>query len=638
MKKLLLPILCVLALVDTQAQTVKFSPETPKAGEPLSFVYTPADGKLANLANVKCSALTFVNMKQNRPLDIELTKDGNSFKGNFTPADSTSIAMLVFSADGTKDDNPDGYYTLFYKNNKPTPMSYFWQYQFYNGMGAALAGTKSDKSKAIQALDNVFELDSSMRKTYLTNYLSLQYSANKEKGTAMILKEIGNLNKVTPVAEPTLLQMATAYSLLRRKQSADSVYAIVKTKFPSGTYAYGQQANAIYNEKDPVKKEVQLSTLIAAFKLDPFKKADAAKLSSLYSNIAGAYGLAKYNVKFEEYANRIRDNVTRASLYNTYAWASAEKGENLQFAATISKRSLELLEAAKLDPVPAYYASKEEYIQGLESNYASYADTYAVLLDHLGNHSEALKMQEAAVNKNNFSSPDMNVRYVNFLAKAGEKAKVIKYAERFIQEGQGTAQMKLDLKSAYAGSAPFENYYAALEKVAIEKEKATIMKEMINMPAPKFTLASLNGGNVSLEQLKGKVVIVDYWATWCGPCIASFPGMQMAVNKYKDDPNVVFLFINTWQTEEAREKVVRDYLATTSYTFNVLLDTKNKQDPSKFDVISQYGVDGIPTKFIIDGNGNIRFKKVGFSGSADGIVKELDMMIALAKGSAETSK
>lgn len=634
MRKLVLSAMLALALGGANAQSVKFSSATPVAGQPLSFEYDAKGGKLDGLANVKCVAQTFVNKAQ-KVVNIALTKEGSVYKGSFTPVDSTAIAVLTFAADGTKDDNPNGYYTLFYKDGKPTAMAYYWEATFYNGMGAALAGTKSDKAKALAAYENAFMADPAMKKTYMVNYLALQYGIDKVQGEKMILEQIASYNKSAKLTEDELLNVASLYSVMRKKPSADSVYAIVKTAFPRGKYVYGKEANAIYSEKDPVKMEEKVKALIANFNLDPNKKADAEKLEGFYAQLASVYGTAKNNQKFEFYSSKVSNKLSLAGLYNSFAWAGAEKKENVEFSAKISKKSLELLEAAKNDPMPPYYSSKESYLKGIESSYASYADTYALLLDHQGKSAEALKYQEEAVNMNKFSSPDMNVRYVSFLKKNNKNDEVVKFAERFIKDGQGTEALKADLKAAYKGPVAFDTYYAALEKEAIAKERAKFEKEMIKRPAPAFALMNLKGEKVDLASLKGKVVIVDYWATWCGPCVASFPGMQKAVDKYKNDPNVAFLFVNTWQTEENREKVVKDFLATTPYTFNVLLDTKNKQDPSKFDVIDSYNLsgDGIPQKYIIDGEGNIRFKKVGFSGSADGTVKELDMMIALAKGS-----
>jgi thiol-disulfide isomerase/thioredoxin len=638
MKTLVLLMLLAFSVSNNFAQTVKFSSSTPEAGQTLSFIYDPTGSKLEKLANVKCDVYTYINNKF-KLVSVPLIKEGSTYKGSFTPVDSTAIAVLSFSADGTKDENPNGYYTLFYKGGKPTAMAYYWESQFYNGMGKAYAGANVDNAKALLAFENAFNADPKIRYTYLDRYMALKYSADKVSGEKMIRNEIANLNKTPNLKEADMMKIASLYNVLRKKPAVDSVNSIIKTKYPKGVYAYGQAANAIFNEKDAAKKEEKLTALIKDFDLDLQKKADALKVSNFYLNVANAYGLAKNNAKFEEFTGKIDNKMSIASAYNTYAWAGAENKENLEFAAKISKKSLDLIEAAKNDPMPEYYNSKEEYLKGLESSYASYADTYAVLLDHMGKSAEALKFQEDAVNKNNFSSADMNVRYVSFLAKMGQKDKVITFAERFVKEGQGNDALKADLKTAYSGTVPFDTYYAGLERVAIEKERAKFMKEMIDMPAPKFTLANLKGEAVSLEKLKGKVVIVDYWATWCGPCIASFPGMQKAVEKYKNDPNVVFLFVNTWQTEENREKLVKDWAAANpTYSFNILLDTKNVKDPSKFDVIEQYKVDGIPTKFIVDGNGNIRFKKVGFSGSADVTVKELDMMIALAKGSKEASK
>lgn len=637
MKKLISLAVLLASVCCTYAQTVKLSTEQPEAGKPLSFEYNAKGGKLDGLANVKCVVQTFVNRKQ-KVVDVDLTKEGTVYKGSFTPVDSTSIAIFTFDADGTKDDSPNGYYTLFYKNGKPTGMAYYWEAMFYNGMGSALAGVKPDKAKAVAAYENAFKVEPALKETYLIGYLSLQYGLDKVKGEKMINEHVQILNKLPNKKEQQFLDIATLYNAMKRKSSADSVFKLVKLKYPRGNYAYNQSVNAIYEENDVVKKEAKLKSLISNFKLDMNKKADAEKVGELYGELASAYGLAKNNAKFEENANKVKDKNTLASIYNSYAWAGAEKKENLAFAAKISKRSLELIEEAKAGPVPPFYPSKESYIKNLESNYTNFADTYALLLDHLGKTAEALKYQEEAVTKNNFSNHEMNERYVLFLSKNKQNDKVITYAERFIKNGQGTEQMKANLKAAYKGSEPFDAYYAVLEKESVEKEKAKMIKEMMDTPSPTFALHNLKGEKVDLANLKGKVVIVDFWATWCGPCIASFPGMQKAVDKYKNDPDVVFLFVNTSQREENREKVVKDFMAGTPYTFNVLLDTKNKENPDMFDVISKFDVPGIPTKFIIDGKGNIRFRKVGFSGSADGTVKELDLMIALAKENKTNSK
>lgn len=630
MKKLITGIALVFAITEANAQKITFSSLKPEAGKPISFKYDPEGGALAKLADVKCDAYTFVNLKQ-KVVNIPLEKVGNIYEGNFTPVDSTSFAVYVFKAGDTKDENPAGYYTLFNQNGKPTAIAYYWEAQFFNGMGKYFSGAEVDKAKAVNSFEKSFAADPKFRTTYAVPYLNLQYSLDKINGEKLALQEIASTNAITDKKETDYSRMASIYNVIKQKSSVDSLNNLIKTKFPTGNYAYSLALTTLNREKDLTKKEELLKNIIKDFGLDENKKIDEVKLSNLYANMANAFSVDKNNDKFEEYSGKIKSKTTLASLYNSYAWAGAEKNENVQFASKISKKSLELIEAAKNEPKPEAYATKEDYIKNLDASYAMYADTYALLLDHSGNSAEALKYQEIAVNQNNFANAEMNARYVNFLAKAGQKDKVVTYAERFIKDGQGTEQMKLDLKSGYTGKEPFDTYYAALEKVADEKEKAKFAKQMINMPAPKFTLANLKGEKVSLDQLKGKVIVVDYWATWCGPCIASFPGMQKAVDKYKSDDKVEFLFVNTWQTEENREKVVKDWLATTPYTFNILLDSKNAKDPSKFDVVSDYKVEGIPTKFIVDANGNIRFKKVGGSANANATVKELDIMIEMAK-------
>jgi thiol-disulfide isomerase/thioredoxin len=118
--------------------------------------------------------------------------------------------------------------------------------------------------------------------------------------------------------------------------------------------------------------------------------------------------------------------------------------------------------------------------------------------------------------------------------------------------------------------------------------------------APGFTLTNMQGQNVSLADLKGKVVILNFWATWCPPCREEMPSMEMLYRKYKDQ-GLVILAVNV---EKDGQKLVQSFLQRTPYTFPILLDGDAA-------VQNSYQVFRFPETLIIDRNGKVVERVVG---------------------------
>jgi peroxiredoxin len=122
-----------------------------------------------------------------------------------------------------------------------------------------------------------------------------------------------------------------------------------------------------------------------------------------------------------------------------------------------------------------------------------------------------------------------------------------------------------------------------------------------SVQAPDFVLPDLQGKAVRLSQLKGKVVFLNIWATWCPPCRKEMPTMETLYQKFKDTD---FVMLAISQDAEGSKTVV-PYLQEGNFTFPVLLDTSAEMG-------RKYGVTGFPETFIIDREGRIVHHHIGY--------------------------
>src|ERR1700689_916256 len=111
--------------------------------------------------------------------------------------------------------------------------------------------------------------------------------------------------------------------------------------------------------------------------------------------------------------------------------------------------------------------------------------------------------------------------------------------------------------------------------------------------ASPFTLRDLNGNTVSLKEMRGKVVFLNVWATWCGPCREEMPSIESLYDEFSHEPDFVVLAVSE---DSGGRAAVDSYVHGNAFRFDVLLDPQNL-------VGDAYDVSGIPETFIIDRTG-----------------------------------
>ena len=128
----------------------------------------------------------------------------------------------------------------------------------------------------------------------------------------------------------------------------------------------------------------------------------------------------------------------------------------------------------------------------------------------------------------------------------------------------------------------------------------TTKQIQVGFPAPNFTFPDLNGQQVSLSDHRGKVVLVNIWATWCPPCRQEMPSMQKLYERFEGE-NFEILAVSI---DSTGREAVGPFMRTMNLTFPALLDSRENIRPL-------YGVTGVPESFIIDKEGIVVEKIIG---------------------------
>lgn len=611
-------IVCACWLVATTAYAgeLTINPGTPAQGNRITLKYT-AEPKFKGLGVVYAIVYSFkeTSLKpEAHQAELAFQKESQAYVGDFKLAPSTVFGMVKIS-DGIKkyDDNNGQLWDFLVAGagGKPVRSAYYRAAISYYGAMPQGVNRTTNIDKTLQMLEQ--EL-----KAYPENFQakvaenSIRYDQKKIDSAAYYQRIHALLAEdFDRSVESYVLSAVRTYAAAGQPEKGEELRRQCIAEHPRSAFAEEQ---AVQELSSLIKDQEQFPAAAKAF-LQRFPTNEYREQIQLavVTHLLNAR-------KADECEQFLRDmgNFVAPMAWNQLARVYMAADSTMGKAREASTQAVDAARNPNPELKPSHLAEFEWKKQQTDIVLGLMLDTYGMILQKQNENASAIAAFEEMMYLLEKQATAEHYEHALQAFLAADKLKeayaltstaiavasandVIRREHRRLFD-----ELMSKRKGADGNASSYETERARLEERGRAFRIEKLASERLNMAAIEGELTTLDGKKASLADFRGKVVVIDFWATWCGPCKKSMPALQEIYESYANNDNVQILVVNAWERVEDRQKVASQFISNGKFTFPVYLDLKD-------DVIRKFGVTGIPTKFYLDKTGKIQYKEVGFT-------------------------
>ncbi len=576
-----------------RAQRLKITPAQPERGDTVEISYDPSAAGATIRPAVKGITLVFTYSNlYSLPWQMPLVKQGHKWVARFKlPRYATYATFYLRSGDVIDKPAPDRHYEIkVFKNGQPVEDSYLYKAYSLSAQMGKSSGLANRQLALFQEELKHFPDNYEARIRMLDTQIKLAGEDQRDSLKKKALQVIADKFYSDPTNGDNLNKVTMGYLIIGENKRLDSIRRIIAERYAASDLGREYRVYFAIKEKDSLGQ-------IKLFEQELPQENEQNKKSfeSIHEKLFQYYADGKNEAKALYHAKEVLESDSSPYRLRTITGII----QQLMHDSIALDQAMQYAREA--------YTIADTFRVGLIRYFPETGYIYPYVTDS-ARDAEHRKAKANVLSMMGVISMKQGNR--NAAADYIRKATALSLDDYTIKNARAFYESTGDQKS--------------INELAMREEKA-LRKKLLAMQTHKKSpllnmFVDLKGNPVDTASMKNKLLVINFWATWCGPCMAEMPYVQKTYDKFRGDKDVMFMIVNSGSGNKLQD--AQNWPGNRQYSFPVYFNT----DP---EIGTKFNFNTIPATYIIDRSGYIRFTNIGFDGSD--IVQKLSMQIELAR-------